>query len=110
MNPRPVSQRPSAAMAALMSGLLAILSTLTVCWLTVGREAVTRAEVIELIDSRGPYLADRQALKNAVQLNASQCQELARITRELERQLARVESKLDLLVDRFTRVSDRPDP
>jgi hypothetical protein len=91
---------PTHITAALTSGAATLLVTLVIGWLTLGRDSVGRAEVIELIQSRGPYVADRQALVNAITQHAVRLDELAQLTRELERQSHRVEAKLDLLLRR----------
>jgi hypothetical protein len=89
----------SSIIAAITSGVATLLVTLIVGWLTLGRDAVGRDEAIELIDSRGPYIADRQALHAAIERNSAQIDDLARTTRDLERQVHRVEAKLDLLLE-----------
>ncbi|MCA9268654.1 MAG: hypothetical protein KDA41_09295 [Planctomycetales bacterium] len=94
--------------AALTSGAGALLVTLIVGWLTVGRDAVGREDVIELIETHGPYVAERQALHNAVELNATRTDDLQRLTHELERQGHRVEAKLDLLLQRLADNAPRP--
>lgn len=97
------AQRLSNLVAAISSSVATLLVTLIFGWLTLGRDAVGREEAIELIDSRGPYIADRQALHAAIDRNNTQIDELSRTSRELERQMQRVEAKLDLLLEgKFT--------
>jgi hypothetical protein len=93
------SRRLSNLVAALSSSVATLLVTLIFGWLTLGRDAVGRDEAIELIDSRGPYIADRQMLHAAIERNNTQIDDLTRSTRELERQMQRVEAKLDLLLE-----------
>jgi hypothetical protein len=92
------AQRLSNLVAAISSSVATLLVTLIFGWLTLGRDAVGREEAIDLIDSRGPYIADRQALHAAIERNSTQIDELTRTSRELERQMQRVEAKLDLLL------------
>ena len=92
------SRRLSHLVAAITSSVATLLVTLIFGWLTLGRDAVGRDEAIDLIDSRGPYIADRQMLHAAIERNSTQIDELSRTTRELERQMQRVEAKLDLLL------------
>ena len=94
------SRRVSNLVAGITSSVATLLVTLIFGWLTLGRDAVGREEAIDLIDSRGPYIADRQALHAAIERNNAQIDDLSRTTRELERQMQRVETKLDLLMDR----------
>ena len=92
------AQRLSNIVTALTSSVATLLVALIFGWLTLGRDAVGREEAIDLIDSRGPYIADRQALHAAIERNNTQIDDLVRTTRELERQVQRVEAKLDLLL------------
>lgn len=92
------SRRLSNLVAAFSSSVATLLVALIFGWLTLGRDAVGRDEAIDLIDSRGPYIADRQALHAAIERNNTQIDELTRTTRDLERQMQRVETKLDLLL------------
>ena len=85
-------------LTALTSGVSTLIVALVIGWLTLGRDAVGREEVIELIESRTPYVSDRQALHNSVRQNSARIHELSQALRDLERQGHRVEAKLDLLL------------
>ena len=102
--------RSTIFLGALTSGVGTLIVALIVGWLTLGRHAVGREEVIELIESRAPYVADRQALLNAVETNAEHIDQLARTIRELERQGHRVEAKLDLLLNEAAAKNTREAP
>ena len=92
---------------ALASGATTLIVALTIGWLTVGRSALGREEVMELIATNTPYVADRQALQNSVATNTARIDELSQRLREIERQGHRVEAKLDLLLCEFTRNEPR---
>ena len=67
-------------------------------WLTVGRYAVGRDDVLELIENRSPYVVQRESLHNSIQLNTSRIDEITLLLSEIERQGHRVEAKLDVLL------------
>ncbi len=93
---------------AVASGATTLIVALTMGWLTVGRSAVGRDEVVEMIASGAPYVAERQALHNSVDLNTGRIDELTRQLREIERQGHRVEAKLDLLLSRAVKSAPHP--
>lgn len=104
------SQRVHIVIAtALTSGIVTLSVSLAMGWLTLGRHAVSRQEVVEMIETRTPYAAEREALRTAVQQNSARLDELTQITRELERQGNRAEAKLDLLLQHFVRDSKPKD-
>lgn len=94
---------------AAASGAATLIAALVIGWLTVGRWAVGREEVAEMIAAGTPYVAERQALHNSVETNTQRIDRLAEQLREIERQGNRVEAKLDLLLGEFVR-DDSPMP
>lgn len=88
---------------ALASGAATLIVALVIGWLTVGRSAVGRDEVIELIANNAPYNREREALQNGVRANTLAIAEISQRLREMEQQGHRVEAKLDLLLSEFAR-------
>ena len=86
---------------AIITGLTTLTIALLTGWLTLAGEAISRDETIELIEARTPYVLDREALKQSIELNTRKTEQLSELTRELERQNVRVEAKLDLLLTRL---------
>jgi len=101
----PASQQgghATVAATALASGAATLIVALVVGWLTVGRDAVGRDEVIELIATSAPYAREREALHNSVTTNTQRIDDITGRLREIERQGHRVEAKLDLLLSEFS--------
>lgn len=90
-------------LTAITSGVGTLLVALVIGWLTLGRDAVGRAEVIQLIDARTPAVARQQTLHDSVENNTTRIDALAVALRDLERQGHRVEAKLDLLLGQLAK-------
>ena len=101
--PKATSSTTTVISTALASGAATLIVALAVGWLTIGRSAVGRDEVIELIASGAPYSHERQALFNNVENNTQRIDDLSQRLRQIEQQGHRVEAKLDLLLSEFAR-------
>jgi len=73
----------AAVLGALVSGAGA--------WVTLGRSVTTRADVVELIETRSPYIEDKRILNDAIE----QLHMLADGQHRLREQLARIETLLE---------------
>ncbi len=93
----------SVFITAITSGVGTLLVALVIGWLTLGRDAVGRGEVIQLIEARTPAVARQQTLHDSVEHNTARIDALALALRDLERQGNRVEAKLDLLLGQLAK-------
>lgn len=94
---------PTIVSTALASGATTLIVALAIGWLTIGRSAMGREEVIQLIATSAPYVRDRQALQFSINSNTQRVDEITQRLREIERQGIRVEAKLDLLLSEYSK-------
>lgn len=89
---------------------IGIIVTMLGFWLTIGKNMVTRAEVIEIIKNDSPYLQDRQFIMERLAVNkesqaafASALQRNTEVMNELKVQIATLGKTLEALEDRIER-------
>lgn len=89
---------------------IGILVTMIGFWFALGRNMATKAEVLEIVESKSPYLQDRQFIMERLASNKeSQAQFAAALQRntevmnELKVQLATLGKTLEALEDRIER-------
>ncbi len=78
-----------------------MLATGISAWLVFAQQAVTREEVIHMIERETPYLEDRKSIQEALSRNG---EAIGRMTAEIERlrgQQCRLEIKIDALAGRL---------
>lgn len=77
---------------------IGVLGTLVVMWFAFANEVPRRDEVRQLIQETAPYTAERQLLLNTTQANSQAVANLALRLAQTEATQARIEAKLDLLL------------
>jgi hypothetical protein len=89
---------------------LGIIVTMLGFWATIGKKMVTKAEVIELLESNSPYLQDRQFIMERLAINketqaafANALQRNTDVMNELKIQIATLGKTLEALEDRIER-------
>jgi hypothetical protein len=89
---------------------IGIIVTMLGFWLTIGRKMATTAEVCELIDTRSPYLQDKQFIMERLSSNkeiqsafATALQRNTEVMNELKIQIATLGKTLEALEDRIER-------
>jgi hypothetical protein len=87
-----------------------IIVTMLGFWLTIGRKMATTSEVCELIESRSPYLQDKQFIMERLNSNkeiqsafANALQRNTDVLNELKIQIATLGKTLEALEDRIER-------
>jgi hypothetical protein len=87
---------------------IGIIVTMMGFWVAIGRKMTTRAEVCELIDSRSPYLQDKQFIMERLNSNketqaafASALQRNTDVMNELKVQIATLAKTLEALETRI---------
>lgn len=87
-----------------------IVITLIGAWITIGKNMVTKAEVIEIIENQSPYLQDKQFIMERLNSNkesqaafASALQRNTEVMNELKIQIATLAKTLEALEDRIER-------
>lgn len=78
--------------------LAGILVTGLSAWLLFAQEAVTRDEVIHLIQRETPYLEDRKSIQESLERNHESFLRMADEIDLIRTQQMRMESKLDVLL------------
>jgi hypothetical protein len=85
-----------------------IIVTMMGFWVAIGRKMATKAEVCELIDSRCPYLQDKQIIMERLNTNkeiqsafANALQRNTEVLNELKVQIATLGKTLEALEDRI---------
>jgi hypothetical protein len=89
---------------------IGIIITMLGFWFTIGKNMVTKAEVIEIIKNDSPYLQDRQFIMERLATNketqaafASALQRNTEVMNELKVQIATLGKTLEALEDRIER-------
>jgi hypothetical protein len=89
---------------------IGIIVTMIGFWLTIGKNMVTKAEVVEIIKNDSPYLQDRQFIMERLAINketqaafASALQRNTEVMNELKVQIATLGKTLEALEDRIER-------
>lgn len=89
---------------------IGIIITMIGFWITIGKNMVTKAEVIEIIENQGPYLQDKQFIMERLATNkemqtqfASALQKNTEVMNELRIQIATLAKTLEALEDRIER-------
>jgi hypothetical protein len=89
---------------------IGIIVTMVGFWITIGKNMVTKAEVIELLESNSPYLQDKQFIMERLAINketqaafASALQRNTDVMNELKIQIATLGKTLEALEDRIER-------
>lgn len=87
---------------------IGIIVTMMGFWVTIGRKMATKAEVCELIDSRSPYLQDKQIIMERLNTNkeiqsafANALQRNTDVLNELKIQIATLAKALEALEERM---------
>jgi hypothetical protein len=87
-----------------------IIITMLGFWLTIGRNMTTRSEVIELIETKSPYVVDRQFIMERLAINkesqaafAMALQRNTEVMNELKIQIATLGKTLEALESRIER-------
>jgi hypothetical protein len=89
---------------------IGIIITMLGFWFTIGKNMVTKSEVIEIIKNDSPYLQDRQFIMERLATNketqaafASALQRNTEVMNELKVQIATLGKTLEALEDRIER-------
>lgn len=89
---------------------IGIIITLIGFWVTVGKNIITKAEVIEIIENQSPYLQDKQFImerltnnKEALAQFANALQRNTEVMNELKIQIGILGKTLEALEDRIER-------
>lgn len=87
-----------------------IIVTLVGFWVTIGRNMATKKEVCELIESRSPYVQDRQFIMERLSVNKETqaalsitLQKVIEVMSELKIQIATLGKTLEALEERIDR-------
>jgi hypothetical protein len=89
---------------------IGIIITMIGFWVTIGKNMVTKAEVIEIIENQSPYLQDKQFIMERLATNketqtqfANALQKNTEVMNELKIQIATLGKTLEALEDRIER-------
>jgi hypothetical protein len=89
---------------------IGIIITLIGFWITIGKNMVTKSEVIEIIEKQSPYLQDKQFIMERLATNketqtqfANALQKNTEVMNELKIQIATLGKTLEALEDRIER-------
>jgi len=89
---------------------IGIIITMLGFWFTIGRNMVTRSEAIELIETKSPYVIDRQFIMERLAINketqaafANALQRNTEVMNELKIQIATLGKTLEALESRIER-------
>lgn len=89
---------------------IGIIVTMLGFWITIGKNMVTRAEVVDIIKNESPYNQDRQFIMERLASNketqaafASALQRNTEVMNELKVQIATLGKTLEALEDRIER-------
>lgn len=89
---------------------IGIIVTMLGFWVTIGKNMVTRSEVIEIIENQSPYLKDKQFIMERLSANketqaafAAALQRNTDVMNELKIQIATLAKTLEALEDRIER-------
>lgn len=87
---------------------LGIIVTMIGFWFTIGRNMATRAEVADMIETKSPYLQDRQFIMERLAVNketqaafAAALQRNTEVMTELKIQIATLGKTLEALEERI---------
>ena len=87
---------------------IGIIVTMLGFWITIGKNMTTRAEVSEMIETKSPYLQDRQFIMERLAINketqaafANALQRNTEVMNELKIQIATLGKTLEALEDRI---------
>jgi hypothetical protein len=89
---------------------IGIIITLVGFWFTIGRNIITRSEIVELIETKSPYVIDRQFIMERLAINketqaafANALQRNTEVMNELKIQIATLGKTLETLESRIER-------
>jgi hypothetical protein len=89
---------------------IGIIITMIGFWITIGKNMVTKAEVIEILENQSPYLQDKQFIMERLASNkesqaafALALQRNTEVMTELKIQIATLGKTLEALEDRIER-------
>lgn len=89
---------------------LGIIVTMIGFWFTIGRNMATKTEVAEMVESKSPYLQDRQFIMERLNSNkeiqsafANALQRNTEVLNELKVQIATLGKTLEALEERIDR-------
>lgn len=89
---------------------IGIIVTMIGFWVTIGRNMATKAEVLDIIESKSPYLQDRQFIMERLATNketqaalTSMLQRNTEVMNELKVQIATLGKTLEALEERIER-------
>lgn len=89
---------------------IGIIVTMLGFWITIGKNMVTKSEVIQIIENQSPYLQDKQFIMERLSSNketqaafASALQRNTEVMNELKIQIATLGKTLEALEDRIER-------
>jgi hypothetical protein len=89
---------------------IGIIITMIGFWITIGKNMVTKAEVIEILENQSPYLQDKQFIMERLSTNketqtqfANALQKNTEVMNELKIQIATLGKTLEALEDRIER-------
>lgn len=79
---------------ALVAAMLGALLSGAGFWMSVGRFAVSRADVSEMIIMQSPYIEDRKLLTEALRDTREQLRAQAEAIQEMKQAIVRMEAKI----------------
>lgn len=89
---------------------IGIIITMVGFWISLGKNMVTKSEVIEIIDKQSPYLQDKQFIMERLATNketqtqfANALQKNTEVMNELKIQIATLGKTLEALEERIER-------
>ena len=89
---------------------IGIIITMLGFWVTIGKNMVTKSEVIEIIEKQSPYLQDKQFIMERLATNketqtqfANALQKNTEVMNELKIQIATLGKTLEALEERIER-------
>jgi hypothetical protein len=92
---------------------IGIIVTMLGFWITIGKKMATRSEVCEMVETKSPYVQDRQFIMERLNSNkeiqtafATALQKNTEVLNELKIQIATLGKTLEALENRINRVQD----
>lgn len=80
-------------------GMGASVLTVGGFFFTIGRNAVTRTEVIEIVRTQAPYVEDRQLLQDAVVKNTESIESIEESVNMVQLEQVKIETKLNDIIN-----------
>jgi|TARA_Y100000310_G_C20636930_1_gene791688 hypothetical protein len=83
---------------SIAAALIAVVGTLLMAWLSVGRDLITEPQVRRIVMLEAPYVQDRQALQQNVQRNIDAVVDIRDSLQTIQVAQVTIETKLDLII------------